>query len=96
MIVRAAGLELASEGIRVSGVIPGFISSGLAAGSEAAAPWLARVTATGEQRERAAMGLVFHFPASDAGAMLQGSVVAADDGCTAGLSASVVSRLMMP
>jgi len=28
--------------------------------------------------------------------MLQGSLVAADDGCTAGLSSSVLSRLVGP
>jgi NAD(P)-dependent dehydrogenase (short-subunit alcohol dehydrogenase family) len=94
MVVQAAGLELAAEGIRVSGVLPGFIHSEL--GGEADASWLARLTATGRPREPGAMAPVFHFLASEAGEMLQGAIVAADDGCTAGLSAAVLSRLVGP
>lgn len=92
MVVRSAGLELAASGIRVSGVMPGFIHSELA--GDADASWLAQLTATGQPREPEDMAPVYHFLASDAGAMLQGSVVAADDGCTAGLSRSVLARLV--
>jgi NAD(P)-dependent dehydrogenase (short-subunit alcohol dehydrogenase family) len=93
MIVASAGLELAAKGIRVSGVLPGFIRTQIAAGSGHDDSWLARLTASGEAREPADMGPVFQFLASAAGAMLQSSVVAADDGCSAGLSASVLRRL---
>jgi NAD(P)-dependent dehydrogenase (short-subunit alcohol dehydrogenase family) len=94
MVVRAAGLELAGKGIRVTGVLPGIIRTQLASDDGPDVSWLARLTATGEERDPADMAPVFHFLASDAGAMLQGSVVAADDGCTAGLSASVLVRLV--
>ncbi|HTX07396.1 MAG TPA: SDR family oxidoreductase [Solirubrobacteraceae bacterium] len=94
MVVQSAGLELADRGIRVSGVIPGFINTEIAAASPSPPTWLARLTATGEARDAEAMGPVFHFLASDAGSMLQASVVAADDGCSAGLSSSVLSRLV--
>jgi NAD(P)-dependent dehydrogenase (short-subunit alcohol dehydrogenase family) len=75
-------------------VLPGIIRTQLASDDGPDVSWLARLTATGEERDPADMAPVFHFLASDAGAMLQGSVVAADDGCTAGLSASVLVRLV--
>jgi len=94
MIVQSAGLELAARGIRVSGVLPGFIRTQIAADSGHEDSWLAHLTASGHAREPSAMGPVFQFLASDAGAMLQSSIVAADDGCSAGLSASVLRRLV--
>jgi NAD(P)-dependent dehydrogenase (short-subunit alcohol dehydrogenase family) len=90
MVVRSAGLQLAGRGIRVAGVLPGIIRSELGGDT---VPWLARLTASGMARDPEDMAPVFHFLASDAGAMLQGSVVAADDGCSAGLSASTLVRL---
>jgi NAD(P)-dependent dehydrogenase (short-subunit alcohol dehydrogenase family) len=93
LVVGAAGLQLAAKGIRITGILPGVIRSEIG-GDGPGVPWLARMTATGEERGPEAMAPVYHFLASDAGAMLQGAVVAADDGCTAGVSAPVMARIM--
>jgi hypothetical protein len=76
-------------------VLPGYITDTEIAG-DADTSWLALLTATGEGQESAAMGPVYQFLASDAAAMLQGSVVSADGGCTAGLSGPLLAKLLGP
>ena len=94
MVIRSAGLELAAKGIRVSGVLPGLIRTEIAGEHGVDDSWLAALTASGHAQDPEAIAPVFHFLASEAGAMTQGSIVAADDGCSAGLSATVLERLM--
>jgi NAD(P)-dependent dehydrogenase (short-subunit alcohol dehydrogenase family) len=92
-LVRGAALQLAHQGIRVCGVLPGLILTEIA-GEREGPIWLSQLTASGQARVPDDMAPAFHLLASEAGAMFQGSIVAADDGCSAGLSASVVARLI--
>lgn len=95
MFVQSAGLHLAGMGIRVSGLLPGLIRTEIAgADGFEEEPWLAALTSTGTSRPPSDLVTAYQFLASDAAHMLQGAIIAADDGCSAGLSMPVLSRLM--
>ena len=93
MLVRAAALELAPRGIRVTAVLPGFVESESFGGARGDVEWLAQLTAPGAIRPAADMGPVFQFLASPAAAPLHGATVQADDGMSAGLSSAVMALL---
>jgi len=93
MLVRAAALELAPRGIRVTAVLPGFVESESFGGARGDVSWLAHLTAPGAIRPAADMGPVFQFLASQAAAPLHGATVQADDGMSAGLSETVLGGL---
>jgi NAD(P)-dependent dehydrogenase (short-subunit alcohol dehydrogenase family) len=95
MLVQTAGLELGREGIRVTGVLPGLIRTEINGEMiDGAGQWFALLTATGEAREPKDLGATYQFLASDAAHMLKGAIVAADDGCSAGLSGPLIDRLV--
>lgn len=94
LVVHSAALELAPQGIRVTGVLPGFVDSEMGGGAEAdVAAWLAGITANRSVRTPIEMGPVYQYLASPAAALLHGSLVAADDGFSAGLSETITQLL---
>lgn len=78
-VVRGAALQLAHQGIRVCGVPPGLILTEIA-GEHEGPIWLSQLTTSGEARRPDDMAPAYHLLASEAGAMFQDSIVAADDG----------------
>jgi NAD(P)-dependent dehydrogenase (short-subunit alcohol dehydrogenase family) len=94
MFVHSAALDLAAHGIRVCGLLPGLTRTEIAGVDMSEESWLAALTSTGTSRPPSDLVTAYQFLASDAAHMLQGAIIAADDGCSAGLSMPVLRRLM--
>lgn len=94
-IVKTAALELGLSGIRVNAVLPGVIETEMAADPEALEEELAllsTLTATGKIRQPAEMAPPFHFLASAASATCTGTLLACDDGVSAGFSQPLLEK----
>ena len=90
LLTRSAALELGPRGIRVNAVLPGIVESEMSKGATGGSEWIATLTASGLTRKPREIGGVFQFLASDAGGVLTGATLEADDGISAGLSAGLL------
>jgi NAD(P)-dependent dehydrogenase (short-subunit alcohol dehydrogenase family) len=94
-LVKAAALELGLSGIRVNAVLPGVIETEMAFDPEAADEELAMLstlTATGKVRQPSAMAPPFQFLASAASETCTGTLLACDDGVSAGYSQLLLQK----
>ena len=94
-LTQTCALELGPKGIRVNAVIPGMVETELSLNpddNEAETEVVRTMTATGRVRQPAEMGPIFQFLASDASAPMTGSLVACDDGLTAGFSVELLEK----
>ena len=94
-LVKTAALELGLSGIRINAVLPGVIETEMAADPEALQEELAllsTLTATGKIRQPSEMAPPFQFLASAASATCTGTLLACDDGVSAGYSQPLLEK----
>ena len=94
-LVKTAALELGLSGIRVNAVLPGVIETEMAFDPNALAEELAMLstlTATDKIRQASDMAPPFQFLASAASESCTGTLLACDDGLTAGYSQPLLDK----
>ena len=91
-LTRVFAAELAPGGVRMNAVLPGIVESEMA-GSTGALEFIRTLTISGTVRVPAELGGTFQFLASDASAPVNGAIIAADDGISAGLSPATMEAI---
>jgi NAD(P)-dependent dehydrogenase (short-subunit alcohol dehydrogenase family) len=94
-VVKTTAIELGLSGIRVNAVLPGVIETEMAFDPDAVEEELAMLstlTATGKIRQPSELAPPFQFLASAASATCTGTLLACEDGFTAGISQSLLAK----
>ena len=91
-LTRVFAAELADGGVRMNAVLPGIVESEMA-GSTGTREFIRTLTISGTVRVPAELGGTFQFLASDASAPVNGAIIAADDGISAGLSPATMEAI---